>query len=103
MGNCTTVAVERTLRSNLDAIMDLVRDPHQVVLELFDKVRPLLHPPNPVIDPLLQHIHRQGAGAEDFVVEAQMSKWSPSSWRARSRSSVIFSDPIFRGPGRARR
>ena len=36
MGNCTTVAVERTLRSNLDAIMDLVRDPHQVVLELFD-------------------------------------------------------------------
>jgi predicted nuclease of predicted toxin-antitoxin system len=36
MGNCTTIAVERTLRANIDAIMDLVRDPYQVVLELFD-------------------------------------------------------------------
>lgn len=35
MGNCATTAVERTLRANIDAIMDLVRDPHQVVLELF--------------------------------------------------------------------
>lgn len=36
MGNCATTAVERTLRPNIDAIMDLVRDPEQVVLELFD-------------------------------------------------------------------
>jgi predicted nuclease of predicted toxin-antitoxin system len=36
MGNCTTIAVERTLRANIDAIMTLARDPYQVVLELFD-------------------------------------------------------------------
>jgi predicted nuclease of predicted toxin-antitoxin system len=36
MGNCATIAVERTLRANIDAIMDLARDPDQVVLELFD-------------------------------------------------------------------
>jgi predicted nuclease of predicted toxin-antitoxin system len=36
MGNCTTIAVERTLRANVDAIMNLAGDPEQVVLELFD-------------------------------------------------------------------
>jgi len=36
MGNCTTIAVERTLRANIDAIMHLAGDPEQVVLELFD-------------------------------------------------------------------
>lgn len=36
MGNCTTIAVERTLRTNIDAIMKLADDPDQVVLELFD-------------------------------------------------------------------
>jgi predicted nuclease of predicted toxin-antitoxin system len=36
MGNCTTSAVERTLRANIAAIIELVRDPDQVVLELFD-------------------------------------------------------------------
>jgi hypothetical protein len=36
MGNCKTIAVERTLRSNIDAITELAGDPDQVVLELFD-------------------------------------------------------------------
>ena len=36
MGNCTTVAVERTLRANIDAITELADDPDQAVLELFD-------------------------------------------------------------------
>ena len=36
MGNCSTIAVELTLRANIDAIMNLDRDPNQVVLELFD-------------------------------------------------------------------
>jgi predicted nuclease of predicted toxin-antitoxin system len=36
MGNCTTKAVEQTLRSNIEAILDLAQDPQQVVLELFD-------------------------------------------------------------------
>jgi predicted nuclease of predicted toxin-antitoxin system len=36
MGNCKTVAVERTLRANVQQIIELARDPDQVVLELFD-------------------------------------------------------------------
>ena len=36
MGNCTSIAVERTLRANIDAIRELAGDPEQVVLELFD-------------------------------------------------------------------
>ncbi len=36
MGNCRTDVVERTLRSNLVAIIDFVSDPERIVLELFD-------------------------------------------------------------------
>lgn len=36
MGNCTSAAVEQTLRANIEAITELTRDPDQVVLELFD-------------------------------------------------------------------
>ena len=36
MGNCKTIAVERTLRANVEAIKEFAADPEQVVLELFD-------------------------------------------------------------------
>jgi predicted nuclease of predicted toxin-antitoxin system len=36
MGNCTTMAIERTLRAEIEAIIAFVDDPDRVVLELFD-------------------------------------------------------------------
>ena len=36
MGNCRTEIIERTLRTNMEAIEDLVQDPEKVVLELFE-------------------------------------------------------------------
>jgi predicted nuclease of predicted toxin-antitoxin system len=36
IGNCSSAAVERLLRANVDAITELVNDPERVVLELYD-------------------------------------------------------------------
>jgi predicted nuclease of predicted toxin-antitoxin system len=36
IGNCKTSVVEQALRANFAAIEELVRDPEQIVLELFD-------------------------------------------------------------------
>ena len=36
MGNCTTAAIERKLRTRIEEIMAFAHDPHQVVFELFD-------------------------------------------------------------------
>jgi predicted nuclease of predicted toxin-antitoxin system len=36
IGNCTTMAIERTLRAEIEAIIAFVDDPDRVVLELFD-------------------------------------------------------------------